>query len=241
MGIKDIASRVKAASSDAQAALNAKIAQAANSRAGDAAKIAISTGKTLLSAIETARPDFSAEIPSASLDAVDAYIDALRGDINAAKQTLDQMQREAMMPGEVPDAAALIQNTNDLLTTIAETPVQVNVDGPIVFTDTSIDRGVTVETNRELPYMNINIDKAIENAQKAEADANQAETSNDQVEQTANADPVDIAPELYADENALPQDFAGVEQQTVTEDAWSTRMNASEQACSSAFARALPN
>lgn len=232
MGMKDIASRVSAAVTNAQATINAKIAQVANSRAGDAAKVAISTGKTLLSALETARPDLSTDLSAAALDSIDAYIDGLRGDIDSAQQTLDQMQREGMMAGETPAAVELAQNTNDLMHTIAETPVEVNVDGPIVFTDTSVDRGVTVETTRELPYFNLDIDKAIERAQQAESDIRIDATENLDSEALGGVD--DSIPPTLAEEAVSTQEHldAGNIDQTATLDAWIAQQNATEEAWS---------
>ena len=158
--------RISNAYHEANAQLNAKMAEAAQGKAGAIANVAIRAGQTALDAYG-AISDADTAAASAALNGAAIQLDLLRGNIAEAQQALAESEREAMFEGNpYMDGVNLYNDFDALHEAISDIPTTVSVDAPIVTLDAG--RGTEVTVTRGGMFQDVDTDAAIEAAMEQE-------------------------------------------------------------------------
>lgn len=169
--------RISNAYHEANAQLNAKMAEAAQGKAGAIANVAIRAGQTALDAYG-AISDADTAAASAALNSAAIQLDLLRGNIAEAQQALAESEREAMFEGNpYMDGVNLYNDFDALHEAISDIPTTVSVDGPIVTLDAG--RGTEVTVTRGGMFQDVDTDAAIEAAMEQDALAAQSDLANE--------------------------------------------------------------
>ena len=175
--VSKLGEKISNAYREANAQLNAKIAEAAQGKAGALANVAVRAGQTALDAYG-AISDADTAGASAALNGAAVQLDTLRGNIADAQQSLADLEMEALHGNDLSDDAVSLYNDVEALhEAISDVPTTVWVDGPIVTQDAG--RGTEVTVTRGGVFRDVDTDAAINAAMEHESIDTEANLANE--------------------------------------------------------------